>query len=195
MAGLTVCASTLHTLLDKSHTDEVDDGSIILIPDQAQRIGQFRNQIHLSKTDRDRYEICVRTRNEPLNEHTGGQLLVAASPSFATVRNRPHSAVSFLSGLVSLIVDLPTASFQSLCRVHWVNITCSQGIESKCHVALKTVALHGTAGLRGRSSMCKRVLCLDLLQPPDLTDQHPNQVSVAGRHCHRETLGKAISYV
>jgi hypothetical protein len=56
----------------------VNDGSIILSPDQAQRIDQFRNQIHLSKTDRERYEIFVRTRNEPLNEHTGGQLLVAA---------------------------------------------------------------------------------------------------------------------
>jgi hypothetical protein len=170
MTSPTVCASTVHTLLDESHTDEVGDGSIILSPDQAQRIGQFRNQIHLSKTDRDSYEICVRTRNEPLNEHTGGQLLVAACEHVMFTQCTRHKDWKEAVGKSTIKETRSdrndTAEWGGFLTV------AKEGddIESKCHVALKTVALHGTAGLRGRSSVCKRALCLDLLQPPGLTD-------------------------
>jgi hypothetical protein len=47
-------------------SDEIDDGddSIILSPDQLQRVAQFREEIRLCQTDLDWYEACVRVRNE-----------------------------------------------------------------------------------------------------------------------------------
>ncbi|KXX81132.1 ATP synthase subunit alpha [Madurella mycetomatis] len=67
----------MRTLSNESATDEIDD-HIVLSPDHVQRVTQFRNEIRLCKTDLEKYELCVRVRDDLLCEHTGVQLLAAA---------------------------------------------------------------------------------------------------------------------
>src|SRR6266699_3062867 len=65
----------VHAPLNES---SIDDDCIVLSADHVQQVAQFCDEIRLCKTDSEKYELCVRTRNELLNEHTGVQLLAAA---------------------------------------------------------------------------------------------------------------------
>jgi hypothetical protein len=57
---------------------EMDDDAIILAPDQASLVDHFREELRHCETDTQRYDLCVRKRDELLDQHTGLQILVAA---------------------------------------------------------------------------------------------------------------------
>ncbi|KAK3344482.1 hypothetical protein B0T25DRAFT_573417 [Lasiosphaeria hispida] len=67
-------APDVHAPSDESTADDIDD-LIVLSPDHAKQVARLRNEIRLCKIEPEKYELCVRMRNDLLGEHTGIQLL------------------------------------------------------------------------------------------------------------------------
>jgi hypothetical protein len=134
--------SNAETSLDGSFTDktESDDDSIILTTSQFQRVTQFRDDIRLCKTDPERYEACVRVRDELLSEHAGVQLLAAACEHVMFTECAEYKERKRRPGKLSA---QPAESDEDE-LMHWKQFLgiAKDGlsIKSKCLSALKTVA-------------------------------------------------------
>ncbi|KAK3360788.1 hypothetical protein B0T24DRAFT_540016 [Lasiosphaeria ovina] len=71
-------ATDLPPLVDQGPAGgELDDDALVLSPDQAQQIDQFRQKFRVCENDAEKYQLCTEARDKVLEQHTGLQFLSA----------------------------------------------------------------------------------------------------------------------
>jgi hypothetical protein len=134
--------SQTQPLFAERTSDEIDDDdySILLSPDQLQRVAQFREEIGLCQTDLDRYQACVRIRDEILGEDARVRLLAAACEHVMSSECSEYQKRKQRSGNLS---NGPARRDEDDTR-YWHQFfgIAEHGldIKSQCVAALKTVA-------------------------------------------------------
>ncbi|KAK4194276.1 hypothetical protein QBC40DRAFT_38091 [Triangularia verruculosa] len=123
-----------HAPLEETPSDEINDDRLVLSPDHVYRVAQFRHEIQRCKTDPEKYAVCVRMRNELLQEHTGVQLLAAACEHVMSTQCTVYKDWKAR--------NKPPKRAKSEWDVFLGVATDGQEIKSKCLSALKTVARH-----------------------------------------------------
>jgi hypothetical protein len=58
--------------------DHLDSNHLILGPVQTQQIEEFREALQLCKSDTEKYQLCVNTRDHLLEQYNGVELLITA---------------------------------------------------------------------------------------------------------------------
>ena len=61
----------------RDSANQIEDEHLLLTTNQAELLDKFRKNVHLCKTDAEKFQLCAEMRSELLDQYTQVELLIA----------------------------------------------------------------------------------------------------------------------